>query len=41
MKLPAEAAPVQRRDKAAQEKRRNRIEGQVRGISRMISEGRY
>lgn len=49
MKLHAEAvpkrtrarAPIMRQDKAALGKRLNRIEGQVRGIGRMIVEDRY
>jgi len=34
-------APVLRQDKAALAKRLNRIEGQVRGIGKMIDEDRY
>ena len=37
----AHAHPVARRDNVALAKRINRIEGQVRGIGRMIAEDRY
>ena len=40
-KAAAHAHPVARRDNAALAKRMNRIEGQVRGIARMIAEDRY
>ena len=35
------AHPIARRDNAALAKRMNRIEGQVRGIGKMIAEDRY
>ena len=41
LKSAAHAHPVARRDNAALAKRMNRIEGQVRGIARMIAEDRY
>src|SRR4029079_12432217 len=37
----AHAHPVAQRDNAALTKRMNRIEGQVRGIGKMIAEDRY
>ncbi len=38
---PAAVAPVVRPDKSALAKRVNRIDGQVRGIGKMIDEDRY
>ena len=35
------AEPMEHHDKPALTKRLNRIEGQVRGVSRMVDEGRY
>src|SRR5512139_1986182 len=40
-KTATHAHPVARRDNAALAKRVNRIEGQVRGIGKMIAEDRY
>ena len=40
-KAAAHTHPVARRDNAALAKRMNRIEGQVRGIGKMIAEDRY